>query len=448
MSAVEVAILECASCGASIPFGDGETLSCAYCGAASEVPEEHRALRAAEREYNQHRDEAHRLLRRLGKPPSWLVRFLTDAHGGTVIWLVVLGTIVSALLCEPAFDLVARLSLALFHADIDDVVLYRFDPNALYAIVQLAFLLAGLGSLVVLGAYARQRGAGLRELQAGLSARPPTRIGGPATCRQCGAPLSTKPEDTAVTCDYCRADNLLKIPESWIGATRDRVRRLAGSVEYAAQAFREEEREIRRSMVVRLVIVGVISSTFLGFLVGATQGARIEWETVSPYRRSGGDFYFFDWNASVTSPSFTLDRGDSKGCRGVDCYLSLSEVPCAERYGARALVVPEGACDEEVCTLHYYVALRRGDAIELTGSELPPRSFILLKSHVREAPFHGDAAAWGTQVPGAFAWLTDGNPARLPAAPHDGWFQLIIGLGQAMPGMPLPLCARLERDGR
>lgn len=444
---VEVGVLGCSSCGAPVPFGDGDTLVCAYCDARVAVPEEHRELRAAERQYNLHRADAHELLRKLGTSPSWLVRFLTNANGVTVVWLVTLGTLVSGMLCAATFALIARLSLVWFRVHIDDVVLYRYDPNALFVIGQLAFLLASLGSLVVLGAFARRRGAGLRELQAGLSAHPPSRAGGPAECRGCGAPLLAQPEDTAVTCPYCRADNLLHIPESWIGAARARARKLAGAVEEAARAFQDEERSVRRSLVARLGIVAVISSTCLFLLVGVTEAARLEYSTTTVYQRTSGEFYRFDWQEQVKSPSLVLDQGDTKGCIGLSCFVSLSELPCAERSAVDPLIVPEGACGAEACMMHWYVALRRGDTLEVAASDLPPKTFVALKSHDRGAPFHENPVAWGDQVPEAFVWLAEGQLARLPAAPHDGWFQLVLGLGGAIPGSPLPFCVRLERSG-
>jgi hypothetical protein len=447
MNGIKVTVLRCASCAGAVPFGDGDTLPCPYCAAPVEVPEEHRALRAAERQYNEHRSSARELLRRLGKPPSVVVRFLTRANGLTVVWLFVLGTLVSSALCAALFPLMGRLSLALFHVHLEDVVLYRYDPNALFMIGQFSFLLAFLGGLVVWGAYVHRRGVRLHGLQAGLSARAPERPGGPSTCRGCGAPLSAKAEELAVTCVYCRADNLLRIPESWIGAARDLAQELAGAIEDAARAFQDEERTIRRSLVVRLAVVAVVSASTLFLLIGVTDGASLDNWTVSPYQRLKGSFERFDWRKAVASPGLVLDEGDRRGCAGLGCSPWLNEIPCAERRKPGPLVIPAGACDEGACTMHWYVALRRGDAIEITASGLPPKTFIALKSHVRDAPFHTNPVAWGEQVPGGFVWLADETPARLEAAPHDGWFQLILGLGEAIPGTPLAFCARLERVG-
>ena len=67
-----------------------------------------------------------------------------------VIWLVSLGAVVSGFLFAGALLLAGRLSLAWFRVHLEDVVLYRYDPSALFMIGQLAFLLSGLGTLVVL----------------------------------------------------------------------------------------------------------------------------------------------------------------------------------------------------------------------------------------------------------------------------------------------------------
>src|SRR6478736_6894908 len=117
---VEVTVLGCTSCGAPVPFGDADTLSCVYCGATVAVPEEHRGLRAAEREYNLHRSAAQAQLRRLGKTPPFWVRFLTNANGITVMWLVPLGTVLAGVAYAAAYSLVARLCIAVFHVHVDD----------------------------------------------------------------------------------------------------------------------------------------------------------------------------------------------------------------------------------------------------------------------------------------------------------------------------------------
>jgi DNA-directed RNA polymerase subunit RPC12/RpoP len=443
--ALEVSVLRCSSCGAPVPLGAGETTTCSYCSASVEVPEAHRELRAAERRYNEKRGAAQALLRKLGRPPSLFVRFLTNAHGGTVVWLVVLGTLVSSALAVWTFDVAAWASLALFRVHLDDVVLYRYDPTALVVLVQLGLLLTILGALVVLGAYTRRRGAGLRALQAGLSARPPARPGGPATCRECGAPVRAEPGDLAVTCPYCRTDNLLAIPESWIGAIRDRSTRLAGAVEDAIDAFEEEGRKIRRSLLVRFAVVSGIASALMVCFFGLTDAAALDWMTRTPYQRVEGGLYRFEWQKAVTSPSLVLDDGDKKGCQGVGCTPLLSPRPCAERKSVRPLVAGPGGHDERACKLHWYVALKRGDAIEITASGLPAKSFVSLESHVRGVPFHGDTAAWGEAVSGGFAELAEGRPTRLKEAPHDGWYLLVLGIEGAIPRTPAEFCAHLDR---
>ena len=443
-----VSVLRCTSCGAPVPLADADAVQCPHCDSMVAIPEAHRALRAAERKYNEHRDEAHALLARLGKPPSWIVRALVHVDGLIIIALVTLGTLLSGLLSIALSTLAARVSLALFHVDLDDVVLHRYDPTAVAVLGQFACLLAFLGSLFVAGAYARTRGKGLREVQAELSAKPPERPHGPSRCRACGAPLSSKPNDLAVTCPYCRSDNLLKIPERWTHDVIHRWQRLVSAVEDAALSFQEEERAIRRSLIVRLTLVLGASASILVVLFGLTDGAKPDFTTETPYRRIDGDFSTFDWNASVASPALTLDHEDARGCLGFRCFVSLRKRSCSEGDGYNQFVVPAGACDAEACTLHWYVPLRRGDTIEFTAHDLPAQSFVSLEAHVRNAPFHHNARAWGRTLPGYFAWLSDGTPARLPPAPHDGWFQLMLALGEGVTGRVLPICATVTRRER
>jgi len=444
----QVSGLRCAPCGAPVPLADADTVQCPHCGATVAIPEAHRALRAAEREYNQHRDAAHALLARLGKAPSWFVRFLVYMNGLTVVALVTLGTLLSALLYIALMTLAVRVSLAVFHVDLDDVVLHRFDPNALAVLGQFACLLAFLGSLIVAGAYVRTRGKGLREVQAELSAKPPERPKGPSRCRACGAPLSSNPNDLAVTCPYCRSDNLLKIPERWTRDVINRGQRLVSAVEDAALSFQEEERAIRRSLIVRLTLVLGAAASILVVLFGLTGGAEREFTTETPYHRIQGDLFTFDWNASVASPGLTLDHEDARGCLGGRCFVSLRRGSCPERDKYNQFVVPAGACDAQACMVHWYVALRRGDTIEFAAHDVPAQSFVTLQAHVRNAPFHRNAATWGRTLPGYFAWLSDGTRARLPPAPHDGWFQLLLGLGEGATGWVLPICARISRRER
>ncbi len=118
-------------------------------------------------------------------------------------------------------------------------------------------------------------------------------------------------------------------------------------------AFREEERDIRRSMLYRLVVVSILSSGSLFLLIGVTNAAELERVTVTPYQRLEGILYRFDWKEAVKSPSLTLDHGEIKGCRGISCAPELREVPCAERRQQSVLVVPEGARDADVCSMHF-----------------------------------------------------------------------------------------------
>lgn len=49
-----------------------------------------------------------------------------------------------------------------------------------------------------------------------MAARPPARAGGPAQCRQCGAPLVVAAGALGARCSYCGTDNLVALPPEWV----------------------------------------------------------------------------------------------------------------------------------------------------------------------------------------------------------------------------------------
>jgi predicted RNA-binding Zn-ribbon protein involved in translation (DUF1610 family) len=444
---LSVELLACPACGGAVPLGAADTVSCPYCRAEVPVPPAHRALRASEAEYTARRSEARALFRRLGKPPSWPVRALvsvgTRIGGGTLMWLLPAVFLFHVAACWAAFAGLHRVALRVFHVHLEDVVLYRYDAGALSLIGEFAGLVGSFATLIVVSAYARRRGAGLRELQAGLSARPPAKPGGPACCRSCGAPLSVAANAVAATCPYCRADNLVRIPGRWIGGARRGAQRLAASVETAARAFEEESRALRRSLAIRVAVVGFSSTALMVLIFGATNGAELGSGAETPYQgQNNGAPFRYDWRDSVVAPVLQLDKADARGGRFFDYTPLLGERGCGA--DARPLVLPAGACDAGACTLHWYVALRFGDAIETSSDAFPAESFVTLRSHVRGAPFDHDARAWGETIPDRFGWLDGGKPVRL-GAPHDGWFELLLGTKGTTPGTAYPLCMRLLR---
>src|SRR5579859_4136778 len=69
-------VLACRQCGGQVPLGDGDSLTCPFCGAAVEVPAAHRELRDAERRDAAARSQAAELFARYGKKPSPILRIL------------------------------------------------------------------------------------------------------------------------------------------------------------------------------------------------------------------------------------------------------------------------------------------------------------------------------------------------------------------------------------
>ncbi len=69
---VEISVLKCASCGAPVPFGDLDVVTCVYCAASVEVPEEHARFEAPSSITTSTEPEAQKLFKRwANRLPRW-----------------------------------------------------------------------------------------------------------------------------------------------------------------------------------------------------------------------------------------------------------------------------------------------------------------------------------------------------------------------------------------
>lgn len=71
-----LAVLQCAECGAPLVLGAADAIVCASCGASTPVPQAYRDLQSARRDDPAVRTQAERVLRRLDRPPSMVVKVL------------------------------------------------------------------------------------------------------------------------------------------------------------------------------------------------------------------------------------------------------------------------------------------------------------------------------------------------------------------------------------
>ncbi|HMJ13209.1 MAG TPA: hypothetical protein VK524_17430 [Polyangiaceae bacterium] len=310
--------LHCPSCGGWVPLGDAESARCSYCQSELAIPADYLGLRAADRAHAAGRRRAEQLYVRIGQPPSRALRFWARA-GTFVLW----GTLA-----------VAPVSLLLWLVVISEAwhlaPYVGFQPVDVVGGVPLSLLLGVFLFLVVvrpvlLVANARRLARARQMLQAALAARPPERPGGPATCRNCGAPLDVPASALGVRCLYCREHNLVAIPENWIARARTASKLLVVHLSEASAEERMQRRHVQRRS--RRVLV---SSAVILLLLSLAASAL-----------SSGPSYREYASASVPA-------------------LYSKNMYNPELIHGKAVQLSFEACRSECCGIDYMAALERG----------------------------------------------------------------------------------------
>jgi hypothetical protein len=426
-----VEVLRCHSCDAPLALGTGDKAKCGHCGAETDVPATHRALREVDAADKAHRAEAAELIRKFGKLPALPLRVLSAT------WNVVVFVFIGLPLVVIAGLFLGQALLAVYSfvtkQHVHDVVLQKFsDPQA--APIAIGFGTATLlfGLWIIAASYGARRNDRLRALQAGLAAKPPERAGGSFKCRVCGAPLEVPPQALGATCLYCRADNLVAIPPQWLAKAKQRATQLGKTIAEESKAYFAQLRSLRRSLVLQLavllVIGGGLTALFFGF---ATSGKR--------------EYKEHDWQREIANPTLLRDKRHSAGLVGklsLDNRPVVSRGSCPDDARTPGLRFGRGDCTASGCVVHLYVPLRAGDAVTLIGKTLPYKTLSAFYEHVDNRPF--DRENWGRRL-GKPAWIGSNREATF-RAPHDGWFMLWIAALEG--GAPLEryeLCVRLDR---
>jgi hypothetical protein len=79
--------------------------------------------------------------------------------------------------------------------------------------------------------------SGATNVGAAFAASPPSAQGEPPNCRQCGAPLSVRPDDVVVRCIYCEAESLVQLDKLAMETLRTRVASTRASLAQAMSAL-------------------------------------------------------------------------------------------------------------------------------------------------------------------------------------------------------------------
>jgi hypothetical protein len=79
--------------------------------------------------------------------------------------------------------------------------------------------------------------SGATNVGAAFAAAPPSAPGEPPNCRQCGAPLSVRPDDVVVRCIYCETESIVQLDQPAMETLRTRVASAQTSLAQAMSAL-------------------------------------------------------------------------------------------------------------------------------------------------------------------------------------------------------------------
>lgn len=201
-NSVDNHVLRCTGCGAAVPLGMGATTQCAYCGAHTTVPASHTELQRAQAAFAQNRELADALYGELGRPPSWLTRWLGNVAIKAAPSARGVGIGLVAITRSLPLLGVAMLFTAMYVLAYPVAAIIRFGVGLYSPIMAelplspylvLPVTLGALVALVAIPMVRWRRELRVRDVRiaahAGLAATPPKSPGGPSCCRNCGAAL-------------------------------------------------------------------------------------------------------------------------------------------------------------------------------------------------------------------------------------------------------------------
>jgi hypothetical protein len=391
---VEVEPVRCPGCRAAVAIADRESVTCPVCAAEVPVPTEHRdALRAAH-DADSARTTARRLYAELGRRPGRLLRACAFFFG-TRLRIGLSFLLVSSVILVVEVAIVFAVSILL-----ENNLLETQSGGPWIDLATMPLWVSLLLLVTVLAVHGRRVALDRQALQISLSAGPPSRPGGPASCRECGGPLAVGPTDLGVRCLYCRTDNLVAVEPSWISSFRGQVARAGKEIEEVERARAAGRRSRRRILWRNLGLVSLIIGAFFAFAAFKLSREPPPEQHFPPY-----------WSLHTGDPRPVLRR-----------YASDVE-PIAMPPGCGAApTYPADECDGDVCTTRLHLALRNDETIHLEN-----RGAVRLEVDVLWHYF----AAWPRDPTGTFGHRI----ARVTLAPGErrevdadwsAWYQLAV----------------------
>ena len=412
-----LSLLSCPACDAPVALAREATVRCPFCGGQVAVPESYRsALDVAEREVAADA-LTHRAFATLGKPPSLLLRALAAMTGGVgrMILTTFLTLVVVVHLLNACIDHAARW----FHVNVRDWL-----SNDEQALLFFGLTFVALLAIFALALFGRRRAGDLQKLHRALAAQPPARAGGPARCRDCGAPLTVPEGALGVRCAYCKCDNLVAIDAAWIGKARGGAARVAHEAKSVLARHRYDVRRLRLHLAIRLAVIGA-----LAWLVLAS--------TVRRVAAGGGDL---DLRAALAAVPRRMIDAQAHATSLPPPGPAAPRVPidqCAARY-----LVKRGediTCNGGECAAGWFVPMRRGERFEIAPIASGTARWFEHYEGTGWTQAYGRADGWGTER--GSAPVAPGKPAQFTAA-VTSWYRVTLELHDVGDGFDV--CAALR----
>ena len=209
-----LAPLLCVNCNAPLVVIDAPSLVCRFCEAVNVVPEVYR--------------EELRLTRDLDSATRKAAeQWLRLAHIKAPRWWLVCAAIAPFVLMTGGLTI---LLIAALLRVVSGNALPGLLPYVWLTLIPAQLLAANVAMKNVLV-------SGATNVGAAFAARPPSAPGEPPNCRQCGAPLSVRPDDVLVRCIYCETESIVRLDKAEMETLRTRVSSAQSSLAQAMSAL-------------------------------------------------------------------------------------------------------------------------------------------------------------------------------------------------------------------
>jgi hypothetical protein len=232
--------LECVNCNALLVLVDAPSLVCRFCGAISVMPQVYR--------------EELRLTRNLDSATREAAeQWMRLAHIKLPRWCLICAAI------APFVLLTVSLMILLMGALLSGITVTAWLPWVWLTLIPAQLLAADVAMKNVLV-------SGATNVGAAFAASQPSAPGEPPNCRQCGAPLSVRPDDVLVRCIYCEAESIVLLDTSAMETLRTRVVSAESSLAQAMTALTKHsklaglERRGRTYVIAGLLVLPLIWS--------------------------------------------------------------------------------------------------------------------------------------------------------------------------------------------